>query len=128
MKDSIVLTKSYLFALRIVRLARVLRRRGEFDLARQLLRSGTSIGANVEEARAGSSRADFVNKMTIASKEAREAHFWLRLLRDSRTLEPSEVAQELVLAGELVRLLTSIVKTSTNSRPRTQNQELKTKN
>jgi four helix bundle protein len=122
MKDSVVLTKSYALALRVVRLARVLRRRGEFELAKQLMRSGTSVGANVEEARAGSSRADFINKMAIASKEAREVHFWLRLLRDTGTLEPHEVSHELRLADELVRLLTSIVKSSTkNSKLRTQN-------
>jgi four helix bundle protein len=116
------LEKSYAFALGAIRLARLLRSRREFDLARQLLKSGTSVGANIEEARAGSSRVDFVAKMTIASKEAREALYWLRLLRDSATVEPSEIAEDLRTAEELVRLLTSIVKTSrANSKLKTQN-------
>ena len=126
MVDSAVRAKSYAFALRVIRLAKLLRARGEFDLARQLLRSGTSIGANIEEARAGSSRADFNAKMKIASKEAREAHYWLRLLRDSKTLGPEELRIELNLADQLVSLLTAIVKTtslepSPNSKLKTQN-------
>ena len=122
MNQGVVRSKSYQFALRVVRLARILRRRGEFDLARQLLRSGTSIGANVEEAGAGSSRSDFAAKMTIASKEAREAHYWLRLLRDSGTLDDREVIDDLAMAEELVRLLTAIVKTASRPpKPPTQN-------
>jgi four helix bundle protein len=115
MMDSAVRAKSYAFALRIVRLVKVLRNRREFDLARQLLRCGTSVGANVEEARAGCSRADFKIKMTIASKEAREAYYWLRLLRDSQTVSASEIREELHLAEELVRMLTAIVKTTTQN-------------
>ena len=127
MKHSIVLNKSYVFALRAIRVARLVRARGEFDLGRQILGSATSVGANIEEARAGSSRADFANKMTIASKEAREAHYWLRLLRDARIVSADEIGEEIRLADELVRLLTSIVKTVNlnskpkNSKPKTQN-------
>ncbi len=77
--------KSYAFALRVIPLVRRLRACREYDLASQLLRSATSIGANVEEAQAAASRRDFVAKMGIASKEARETFYWLRLLRDSRT-------------------------------------------
>ncbi len=74
MKQSIIKNKSYAFALRIIVLVRWLRERKEYDLGSEMLRAGTGIGANVEEALAGVSRADFVAKMTVASKEARETH------------------------------------------------------
>lgn len=86
MKDNLIQKKSYDFALQIIALYRKLCKANEFVLSKQLLRSGTSIGANVEEAQAGQSRADFISKMSIASKEARETNYWLRLLRDSRTV------------------------------------------
>jgi four helix bundle protein len=81
MKESIIKDKSYVFALRIITLVRWLRERKEYDLASQLLRAGTGIGANVEEALAGVSRPDFIAKMAVASKEARETHYWLRVAR-----------------------------------------------
>src|ERR1043166_4770515 len=104
--------KSYAFALRVLRLARCLRIQMEYDLARQLLRAGTSVGANVEEAQAAQSRPDFIAKMSIAAKEAREAQYWVRLLRDSRTGPADEVGALIRDAEELIRLLTAIVKTS----------------
>jgi four helix bundle protein len=76
MKESIIKNKSYAFALRIIGLARWMRARKEFELASQVLRAGTGIGANVEEALAGVSRADFIAKMAVASKEARETHYF----------------------------------------------------
>lgn len=112
MAESIVRKKSYAFALRVIALCQGLSREKEFVLSRQLLKSGTSVGANVEEALAAQSRKDFISKMSIASKEARETLYWLRLLRDSRlTLNPTldEVLQE---AESLVRMLTSIIKTT----------------
>ena len=126
MKPSLVKDKSYDFALRIIALARWLKEQREFEIAGQVLRSGTSIGSNVEEALAGVSRADFVAKMSIASKEARETHYWLRLLRDSKlVLEPKifPLEQECL---ELVRILTAIVKTSQATS--SANSKLKTKN
>ena len=84
-------------------------------LSRQLLRSGTSIGANVEEASVGQSRRDFVAKMAIASKEARETRYWLRLLQESHLVDV-DVSCELGQVDELIRILTSIVKsTQSNS-------------
>ena len=77
MKDNTVQQKSYAFALSVIALYRELLLKNEFVLSKQLLRAGTSIGANVEEALAGQSRADFLCKMSIASKEAREARYWL---------------------------------------------------
>lgn len=102
--------KSYAFALRVIGVARLLRKEKEYEIAGQLLRAGTSIGANVEEAQAAHSRPDFVAKMSIAAKEARETHYWLRLLRDSKTGPPDDVAGMLREADELIRLLTAIVK------------------
>jgi four helix bundle protein len=76
-----------------------------------LLRSGTSIGANVEEASAGQSRKDFLAKMSIASKEARETKYWLRLLQKSKLVD-IDVTNELAKIDELIRILTAIVKTT----------------
>ena len=85
MRENPVVDTSYAFALHIVSLYRLLSgEKRECVLSKQLLRSGTSIGANVNEAQAAQSRADFIGKMAIASKEARETRYWLRLLADSR--------------------------------------------
>src|SRR5450631_1827099 len=91
MKPSLVKDTSYAFALRTIALARWLKEQREFEIAGQILRSGTAIGANVEEALAGISRADFIAKMSIASKEARETYYWLRLLRDSKIVPESRI-------------------------------------
>ncbi|MGE3801843.1 MAG: four helix bundle protein [Candidatus Kapaibacterium sp.] len=106
-------TKSYAFALRIVRLYRYLCvEKKEFVLSKQVLRSGTSIGANVEEAIGGQSSKDFVSKMSIAYKEARETHYWLRLLRDSGILDSNHSASLLEECEELLKLSGSIIKTT----------------
>jgi four helix bundle protein len=128
-KDSIVKNKSYAFAVKVVRLARELKQRHEFELSKQVLRVGTSIGANVEEALAGISRRDFIAKMSIASKEARETHYWLHLIQDSQALALNVVSPLLNDVQELLRILTAIVKTSQNGRGReTKNLQLKTQN
>jgi len=111
MKTSIIKDKSYAFALRIIALARWLREAKQFELASQVMRAGTGIGANVEEAQAGVSRADFVAKMGIASREARETNYWLRLLRDSKTVPVTRITPLIDESLELVRILTAIVKT-----------------
>lgn len=108
--------KSYSFALRVIDLYRTMLAHNEFVLSKQLLKSGTSIGANVEEAQAGQSRADFLSKMSIASKEARETRYWLRLIRDSKILEARDIAPLLTESEELVRIISSIVKTTAESR------------
>ena len=113
---NIVCEKSYAFALSVIQLARTLRKQHEYEIASQLLRCGTSIGANIEEAQCGVSRADFAAKMGIASKEAGETHYWLRLVRDSQTLPHDQIQPRLKEAQELVRILTAIVKTSQKSR------------
>jgi four helix bundle protein len=115
MKSSIVRDKSYAFALRAITLARWLKAQKEFEIAGQILRSGTAIGSNVEEALAGVSRADFIAKMSIASKESRETHYWLRLLRDSKIVPESRITPLANESLELIRILTAIVKTAQTS-------------
>ncbi|HET7274451.1 MAG TPA: four helix bundle protein [Longimicrobiaceae bacterium] len=116
MKENVVREKSYAFALRVVDLYRGLVAEREYVLSKQMLRAGTSIGANVEEALAAQSRRDFIAKMSIASKEARECCYWLRLLRDSGTV-PKEVIDPFIAdSHELVLILTSIVKSASESR------------
>ncbi len=83
MKENLILTKTYSFAILIVNLNKKLIAQKEFVLSKQLLRSGTSIGANAEEAVGGISKKDFRAKMSISYKEARETHYWLRLLKDT---------------------------------------------
>lgn len=83
MTDSIIQKKSFKFALEIIRLYQKLQDKREYIFSKQVLRSGTSIGANVEEATAAQRRRDFLSEMAIASKEARETKYWLRLLRES---------------------------------------------
>lgn len=124
---SLVQQKSFDFALKIIKLYSKLQEHREYVLSRQLLRSGTSIGANVTEATAGQSRRDFLAKMSIASKEARETKYWLELFKESE-LAPVDVSEELSQVEELIRILTSIVKTTgQNQEPivKTQNSELK---
>lgn len=110
--DNLIREKSYNFALRIIKLCSWLRDNKHYELSRQLLRSGTSIGANVEEALAGHSRKDFLHKITIASKEARETNYWLRLLRDSEILKDSQSNSIIMESEELIKILTKIAKTT----------------
>jgi len=79
-------------------------------LGRQLLRSGTSIGANVEEAQAGQSRADFTSKYSIASKEARETHYWLRLIASNEIVPQEQIQDLLEECNQLIAILTTIIK------------------
>lgn len=127
MAKSIAQAKSYAFALMIIRLYKELIAEREFVLSKQLLRSGTGVGANVEEALAGQSSRDFLSKMAIASKEAREARYWLCLMRDSKMTNVNLTAA-INESDELVRLLTAIVKTTKERLPKTENSKLKTQN
>jgi four helix bundle protein len=113
MKQNQVKNKSYQFALRTIKLCKQLReKKNEYHIAGQLIRSGTSIGTNVEEANAGQSKKDFIAKMSIASKEARETHYWIRLLTDSDYIDKETAKSLLNDCDELIRLLTAIVKTA----------------
>jgi four helix bundle protein len=111
-ENNLIIDESYAFALEVMRLAKSMRDMREFDLASQFWKAGTSIGANVEEAQAAQSRADFRSKMSIASKEARESHYWLRLTRDGKVLPLSEVNPAIEQIEKIIRILTSIVKSS----------------
>ena len=111
MAESLIRHKSFEFALMIIKLYRELQEQREHVLSKQLLRSGTSIGANVEEATVGQSRRDLIAKMSIASKEARETKYWLRLLKKSQLVD-IDMTNQIDQADELVRILTSIVKTT----------------
>ncbi len=106
--DNVLQEKSYQFALRIVEIGYQLINNKEFILSKQLIRSGTSIGANVEEAIGAYSRKDFQHKLNIAYKEARETKYWLRLLRDSKKMEPVSAQAYL---EEVLRISGSILKT-----------------
>ncbi|MGB4205434.1 MAG: four helix bundle protein [Bacteroidales bacterium] len=111
--ENIVDKKSYAFALRVIKLYKHLtEEKKEFILAKQVLRSGTSIGALIKEAEHAQSKADFINKMNIALKEANETSYWLMLLKDSDYID--EISFNSIYADslELVKLLASIVKTS----------------
>ncbi|MCX5885946.1 MAG: four helix bundle protein [Proteobacteria bacterium] len=111
-KDNVVREKSYAFALRIVKLYQFLiNEKKGFVLSRQILRSGTSIGANVEEAIGGQSGRDFQSKMAIAYKEARETHYWIRLLKDSDYLTDEHSQSILFDCEELMKIPGSIQKT-----------------
>ena len=117
MEESLVGSKSKEFAVKIVRLYQYLEReKHEYVLSKQILRSGTSIGANVREALQGESKADFTAKMSIALKEASETEYWLELLRDTDYLSEDEYERVQRDCGEVARLLISIVKTSRKNR------------
>jgi four helix bundle protein len=111
-EDNVLRDKSYAFAIRIVNTCQYLAdEKREHTLSRQLLRAGTSIGANVEEAIGGQSEKDFGAKLAIAYKEARETHYWVRLLRDTGYLTAKQTESLLTDIDELLRILGSILKT-----------------
>ncbi len=114
MKENIIAIKSFDFALSIVNLFVLLKKENEFNISKQILRSATSIGANVEEAIAAQSRKDFIHKMAIASKEARETKYWLRLL-DKSNLTSIEMSSYLVEVDHIINIITKIIKTSSEN-------------
>lgn len=110
--NNIIQEKSFQFSLKIIQVCKDLKINREFELSKQLLKSGTSIGANEEEAIGAQSKKDFINKLSIAYKEARETSYWIRLLMEIGDLakcKPSELLDE---SQQLERLLVSIIKTS----------------
>jgi four helix bundle protein len=113
MKENILKSKSYEFAIRIVKLSQYLQsEKREFVLSKQVLRSGTAIGALVREAEYGQSKLDFVHKLTIALKEANEADYWISILKDAGFIE-SELFETLTReSNELLRLLIASIKTA----------------
>lgn len=116
MKENIIKEKSYDFALRTVKLYKYLAKaHNEFVLSKQILRSGTSIGANVEEALGGVSRKEFTNKLSIAYKEARETHYWLRILHDTEYISKKMFTSIEADCIEICKILFSIIRSSRKS-------------
>ena len=117
MKDNnVVVAKSKAFALRIIKLYQLLRTNHESIMSRQLLKSGTSIGANIREGVRGQSKADFYAKMNIALKEAGETEYWLELLHESGYISNESAFQSLYAdCQELISLLVAITKTQANT-------------
>ena len=117
MKENITLEKSFDFAVRIVKLYKhISNNKKEYILSKQLLRSGTSIGANVTEAQRGQSKADFTAKMAIALKEAYETEYWLKLLYKTEYMNTVEYERIHKDISELISLLISICKTASNNK------------
>lgn len=113
MKDNLIHNKSYAFALRIIKLYKYLvNEQKEYVLSKQVLRSGTAIGALVKESENAQSKADFINKMNIALKEANETEYWLMLLKDSEYISEDSFQSIHQDSVELIKILVSIVKTS----------------
>jgi len=110
-KENIIKEKSFNFALEIINLYKDLAAQKEFVISKQLLRSGTSIGANIEEASAAQTKKDFIAKMAIASKEARETKYWLTLLQKSQLVNKN-FSEYLLNIEEIIKIITSIIKTS----------------
>jgi four helix bundle protein len=111
--ESLIAAKAYSFALDVIKIYKLLiNEKKEFVLSKQLLRSGTSIGANINEAIAGQSKRDFVYKLNIALKEARETNYWLNLLKDSEYINLVEFETLNNKCNEIVKMLTSIIMTT----------------
>lgn len=116
MKNNVIKNKSFDFAIRIVRLYQYLNNdKKEFILSKQLLRSGTSIGAMIREAEHAESKSDFIHKLAIAQKEANESIYWLELLKATDYLNEKEFENINNDAISILKLITSILKTSKNN-------------
>jgi TIGR02436 family protein len=111
-RENIIVQKSYAFALEIIQVYKTLIEKKEFVLSKQILRSGTSIGANIHEAIASESKKDFIHKLAIAAKEARETSYWLALLKDSSYITTEQFASLSSSCSEITRILNSIILTT----------------
>ncbi|HYM95026.1 MAG TPA: four helix bundle protein [Chitinophagaceae bacterium] len=111
-KQNIIVQKSYAFALDIIQIYKLLIEKKEYVLSKQILRSGTSIGANIHEAVAGQSKKDFIHKLGIAVKEARETLYWLRLLKDSDYITTDQFSKLDNSCDEIIKILNSIILTT----------------
>jgi len=110
--DSIVAKKAYSFALEIIKLYKLLIERKEFVLSKQILRSGTSIGVNINEGLSAQSKKDFVHKLSISLKEARETSYWLRLLKDSEFVSKNDFDNLISNCNEIIKILSSVILTT----------------
>jgi four helix bundle protein len=112
MNNNIVYEKSKKFAFAIMRICGLLKEKKQFEISGQLFRSGTSIGANIAESKYASSKADFINKLSIALKEASETEYWLTLL--SETCHAAEANELIPACTEIIKILTASIKTCKN--------------
>jgi len=116
MKENLILAKSFEFALKVVELYKLLTlEKKEYVLSKQLLRAGTSIGANIREANVSQSKKEFIAKMNISLKEAHETDYWLALLCQGGFISQAQALQPEI--SELIRILTAIIKTSNQPNP-----------
>ena len=113
-KENIIREKSLDFALKMIDLFKTLQKSNEYVISKQLLKSGTSIGANIEEASAAQSRKDFISKMAIASKEARETKYWLNLLERSQLVKYDYSVYQKEI-DDIINIITAIVKTTSTA-------------
>jgi len=112
-RRNIINEKSYAFSVRIINLyKKIVSEKKEFVLSRQIVRSGTSIGANIEEAIGGMSKKDFIARMQIAYKEARETHYWLRLLKDTQYIDEETYNSLEIDCTEILKILFKIIESS----------------
>jgi len=111
-RENIIVKKSYVFALAIVQLHKLLVEKKEYVLSKQMVRSGTSIGANIHEAVSGESKKDFIHKLGIATKEARETLYWLSLLKDAEYISVADFTRLTNSCNELLKILNSIILTT----------------
>jgi len=112
-KENIIVTKTFSFAIRIISLSNYLRcKKSEFVLSKQILKSGTSIGANVEEAQSGQSKPDFISQNQIALKEAKETRYWIKLLQESGYINKEMGSSLLNDCNEIILILNSILITA----------------
>jgi four helix bundle protein len=111
-KESVLKEKSYAFAIRVINLAKFLREeKKEFILSKQIVRCGTSVGANIEEASGAQSNNDFIAKLHISLKEAKETHYWVRLLRDTEYISKEQAQSLIDDIDEIITILTKSLKT-----------------
>ena len=111
-KESVLKEKSYAFAIRVINLAKFLREeKKDFILSKQIVRCGTSIGANIEEASGAQSNNDFIAKLHISLKEAKETHYWVRLLRDTEYISKEQAQSLIDDIDEIITILTKSLKT-----------------
>lgn len=109
-QPNLVREKAYSLALEILKLYKEMQRSGEYVLSKQILKSGTSVGANIEEAQRAQSRSDFVAKLSIAHKEICETQYWIRLFNDGECVTPEKLESCRKLSNEVMALLTAIIK------------------
>ena len=113
MKNNVVLNKSFAFAVKIVKLVKSIQdQKKEYLITKQLIRSGTSIGANIREGNNAESKADFIHKLSIAQKECSETIYWLDLLKETEYMTKAQFENVQGDAVELIKMLTAILKTS----------------